>query len=199
MRRSVPMMLIFLVVISGCRRAESPADGPQPIAHPSSKAKNELDSDDPTILKRPFTAEEIRAEMIEGFSVLLRRSTPDATNLERWTVVKADDKAVEIEYTSVAEDGTPTGASFTESSTWMELRDHATFAAATSTREWTSRSTAFGELEGWLYRVEQDDGTVQEFFFAAAMPGAPVLMRVLDGQTAILEFEQLERQRPVGP
>jgi hypothetical protein len=199
MRRSVPMMLVILVLTTGCQRAENPADGPQPIAHPSSAATNELDPNDPTILKRPFTAEEIRAEMIEGFSVLLRRSTPETTSLERWTVVKADDEGVEIEYTTVAEDGTLAGEPSIQRSSWIELRDHATFAAETSTREWASRSTAFGELEGWLYRVEREDGTVQEFFFVPTMPGAPVLMGVLEGQNAILELEQLERQRPVGP
>ena len=40
---------------------------------------------------------------------------------------------------------------------------------------------------------------VQEFFFVPAMPGAPVLMRVLAGQTTVFKLEQLERLRPEGP
>lgn len=102
MHRAVPMALIFLLLIPGCRQADNPAEGPQPVAPASSEATIELDADDPTVLKRPFTAEEIRAEMIE-------------------------------------------------------------------------------------------------FFFVPAMPGAPVLMRILAGQNTVFELEQLERQRPEGP
>ena len=102
MRRALPIVVILTLLTSGCRRADNPAVGPQPVAPASSEATIELDADDPIILKRPFTAEEIRAEMIE-------------------------------------------------------------------------------------------------FFFVPAMPGAPVLMRILAGQNTVFELEQLERQRPEGP
>jgi hypothetical protein len=134
-----------------------------------------------------------------AFSVGLRRSTPDEVRLERWTVEAADEESVEIEYATVAEDGTVIGESATETSGWIELRDHATFAAAASTREQASRSTALGDLDGWLYRVRQDDETAQEFFFVPEMPGAPVLMRILAGHNTVFELEQLERQRPEDP
>jgi len=199
MHRAVPMALILMLLTPGCRRADNPAEGPQPVAPASSQATVELDASDPTILKRPFTAEEIRAEMIEGFSVVVRRSTPDETSFERWTVVAADDEGVEIEYATVAENNALVDEPSTTRSSWIELRDHATFAADASTRVWTSRSTALGNLEGWLYRVEQDDGTVHEFFFVPKMPGAPIQMRILEGQTTVLEFEQLERLRPEVP
>jgi len=98
MRRAIPTVVILTLLTSGCRQADNPAEGPQPVAPASSEATIELDADDPTILKRPFTAEEIRTEMIE-------------------------------------------------------------------------------------------------FFFVPAMPGAPVLMRILAGQNTVFELEQLERQR----
>jgi len=199
MGRSLPIYLILTVSALACRPADDPAEGPQPVVPESLEVSKELDADDPTILKRPFTAEEIRDEMVEGFTVVVRRSYPEGMRLERWTVVAADEEGVEIEYATVAEDNALVDEPSTARSSWIELRDHATFAADASTREWTSRSTALGDLEGWLYRVEKNGGTVQEFFFVPALPGAPVLMRILDGGDVVIELEQMERVRPEVP
>jgi hypothetical protein len=78
-----------------------------------------------------------------------------------------------------------------------ELRDHASFPAAHSTREWVSRSTVLGDFEGWLYRVaEPGAAVVNEFFFVPTLPGAPVQMRILEGDATVFELEQTARLRP---
>ncbi len=149
------------------------------------------------ILERPFTAEQIRDEWVAGFSLVMRRSTPGEARLERWTVLAADAEGAEIEFAAIGEDGAVSGEPVVQRSTWLELRDHASFPAASATREWTRRDTAFGALEGWLYRVpEEGSEAVSEFFFVPGLPGAPVQMRTFEGEQIVFELEQIERSPP---
>ena len=189
MRRPAPFVLVLILLALGCGGGASPVEQMEPIV--------DLDPDDPTILMRPFSAEDIREEWVPGFRLLMRRTSPEGTRVERWTVISADDEGVEIEYATIAEDGSVEGDPSVVRSTWVELRDHASFPAAHSTREWVSRSAMLGEFEGWLYRVtEPGAATVQEFFFVPSLPGAPVQMRILEGETVVFELEQTARLRP---
>jgi hypothetical protein len=159
-----------------------------------------LDPDDPSILRRPFTAEQIRAEWRPGFSVDMRRSTPEGTVLERWTVVAADEDGVDIEFVALDESGRPSGEQRIQRSDWVELRNHASFPAARSTLEEVTRETALGTLDGWLYRVrEEDAGSVTEYFFARSLPGAPVWMRAERSGELVMELQQVARRRPDRP
>ena len=106
-------------------------------------------------------------------------------------------EGVEIEFVNLDADGQVSGDPDVRRSTWLELRDHASFPADTSSREWVSRSTALGSFEGWLYHVpDVKTGTVTEFFFVSEYPGAPVQMRILNGETTMFELEQTARLRP---
>lgn len=189
MRHTAPSVLILLCLALGCGGGEAPSGLPETTV--------DLDPQDPTILMRPFTAEEIRDEWVPGFRLLMRRSYPEETRIERWTVLAADDEGVDIEYADISEDGSVEGEPTVSRSTWTELRDHAAFPAAHSTREWVSRSTALGDFEGWLYRVaDPSAATVKEFFFVPELPGAPVHMRILEGEATVFELEQTARLRP---
>jgi len=189
MRHAAPLVLILLWIAFGCGHGEVPS------AQPATPV--DLDPEEPTILVRPFTAEEIRDEWVPGFRLLMRRSYPEETRIERWTVVAADDEGVEIEYADISDDGSVEGEPTISRSSWAELRDHASFPASHSTREWISRSTALGDFEGWLYRVaDPEAATVQEFFFVPTLPGAPVQMRIFEGEATVLELEQTARLRP---
>jgi hypothetical protein len=189
MRRAASSLLIALWLAVGCGGGEVPSSQPGTSA--------DLDPEDPTILKRPFTAEEIRAEWVPGFRLLMRRSYPEQTRIERWTVVAADEEGVEIEYATIADDGSVEGEPTVSRSAWTELRDHAAFPAAHSTLEQVSCSTALGDFEGWLYRVtDPEAATVNEFFFVPSLPGAPVQMRILEGEETVFELEQTARLRP---
>jgi hypothetical protein len=201
MRTRISVALILTLLALGCG-GETPAGDPtgeasvavSPLPAPGGA---ELDPDDPTLLVRPFTAEQIRAEWVPGLRLLMRRTTPEATRIERWTVIAADEEGIDIEYATIADDGTVVGERVVERSTWVDLLDHAAFPAAHSIREWVSRTTGLGEYEGWLYRVTDDSGdTVQEFFFVPELPGAPVQMRILEGGTTVFELEQTARLRP---
>jgi len=151
------------------------------------------------MLPTPFTAEQIRAEWVEGFRLTMRRWAPAGERLERWRVVAADAEGVEIENAVVDADGTVVGEPVTQRSSWTELRDHASFPAAGATRSRVTRSTALGELEGWLYTVPgPESGMTSEFFFADSLPGAPVQMAAWQAGEKVFEPEQLDRERPHG-
>jgi hypothetical protein len=189
MRRSTPFFFVSVLLILGCGGGDSPVE----LVH----APADLDPEDSTVLMRPFTAEEIRDEWVPGLRLLMRHSFPEETRIERWTVVAADDEGVDIEKATIADDGSVEGEPSIARSEWFELRDHAAFPAAHSTREWVSHSTALGDFEGWLYRVaDPDTAVVREFFFVPALPGAPVQMRILEGDAIVFELEQTARLRP---
>jgi hypothetical protein len=189
MSRTTPMIALLVVSLLGCGKGNGSAEKQQ--------ANVDLDPDDPSIITRPFTAEEIRDEWEPGFRLLIRRSSPEETRMERWTVVSADDEGADIEYATIGNDGSVVGEPSVSHSSWTELRDHAAFPAAHSSREWTSSSTALGDFEGWLYRVaDPSAATVQEFFFVPSLPGAPVEMRILEGDEIVFALEQTERLHP---
>lgn len=156
-----------------------------------------MDDTSPNFLTTPFTAEEIREEWIQGFSITLRRQSNGEENLQRWTVVAADQETVTIEFAVVDDSGAVIGEPRRNQSTWEELRDHARFPAPLARREQTQRTTTLGEFEGWLYTVENpEEGTLSEFFFAHSKPGAPLWMRTLNGDVTVAELEQIARHRP---
>ena len=189
MRRHSSLVLALTLLALGCGGGASPGEQMEPTV--------DLDPDDPTILMRPFTAEEIRDEWVPGLRLLMQRTFPEETRVERWTVVAADDEGADIEYATIADDGSVVGEPSVVRSTWVELRNHASFPAAHSSREWVSRSTMLGEFEGWLYRVAEPGAAVaKEFFFVPTLPGAPVQMHILEGDTTVLELEQTARLRP---
>ena len=190
MRRIAPYAFALLVSVVACGGGDMSTEQTS-VAHP-------VDPAEPEILERPFTAEEIRDEWVTGLILMVRRSDPEGIVIERWTVIETDDDGADIEYVTTDDSGNPTGEPSIKRSTWGELRDHAAFPATHASRDWVKRSTQIGELEGWLYRVSNPDTTaVQEFFFAEKVPGAPVQMRIFDGDSTIYEFEQFMRMRPV--
>jgi hypothetical protein len=192
--RALCSVAISVILVGGCDRP------PDPTGDPGSEAVStpvEIDVGETTMLEQPFTADEIRAEWVPGLRLLIRRSSPDGEVLERWTVVAADDEGADIEYAVVDGAGQVVGEPRVQRSGWTELRDHASFPAAASNREWSTRSTALGTFDGWLYRVQDDTtGTVNEFFFVPSMPGAPLYMRSIEGDDVVFELEQTARLRP---
>jgi hypothetical protein len=181
---------MIIAVLSGCSDATEVGSEP-PAAEPVS-----VEGPAPAILPTPFTADQIRDEWIRGFELRIRRWTAEAEAFEHWKVIAADDEGVDIESVSLTADGTPTGDPRVQHSSWTQLRDHASFPADRSKREETTRTTPLGELEGWLYTVEDPGtGVVSEFFFAHGLAGAPVFVHVIHDGEIVEIFEQIERSR----
>jgi hypothetical protein len=191
--RAIAWTVATLVLLCGCASPTAPA-GPAAPPPPTEAAA-------PAILPRPFTAEQIREEWIPGLTLTLRRVGPAGAVLERWRVVAADEAGAEIEFAALDQAGAVTGLPKTKRSTWVELRDHATFDADRSSRTAATRDTPLGRLDGWLYRsTDEVEGTRSEVFFAHALPGAPIEMRVTRGDELLLELTQVARERPeAGP
>ena len=78
------VVLVGILVACGGAGEQSVAETAPP---PASEATADLH---PSILPRPFTAEQIRDEWIVGLTMTLRRTTPEGSSVERWTVVTAD-------------------------------------------------------------------------------------------------------------
>jgi hypothetical protein len=192
--RVLMCIAIAAILTGGCNKP------PTTTQTPGSEATSppvEIDVGEAAILEQPFTADEIRDEWVPGLRLLIRRSSPDGEVLERWTVVAADDDGADIEYAVLDEAGQVVGEPQVQRSGWAELRDHASFPAAISSREWITRSTALGTFDGWLYSVQDDTiDTVNQFFFVPSMPGAPVYMRTVEGDDVVFELEQTARLRP---
>ncbi len=196
MRRCLAALApIALLALAACDR---PA--PEPVA-----AAPEVDLPAPApppplseLLEHPFTAEEIRDEWIEGFTLEVQMSSPAGDELQRWTVVGADAEGADIEYATLDPVGNVVGAPRVRRAGWAELRDHASFPTSRATRQEVTRSTPLGDLEGWLYTVqgEEDPGEVTELFFARSLPGAPVEMTVRKDGEVISGMSQIGRRRP---
>ena len=195
--------LVSVVALWGCDGSPAPESGslstmPPAAAEPAATASPEdLDPDDPSILRRPFTSEQIRDEWVAGLTILMQTKAVQGSALERWKVLSADAEGAEIEFTEVDRDGNPSGQPRVGRSSWEELRNHATFPATAATREELTMDTALGQLDGWFYTVrDAAGGTRTEYFFAKSLPGAPVQMRVLKNEETVMELAQIERQRP---
>ncbi|HSN54582.1 MAG TPA: hypothetical protein VLT32_07900 [Candidatus Sulfomarinibacteraceae bacterium] len=190
MRPTTLAIAIAIAVLGlGCAGTEGPETEAELAA--------EIGPGEPASLETPFTAEEIRDEWVEGLEITVRRWTPSAEAFESWAVVAADNAGVDIAAVRVDADGAPVGEPAARHSTWAELRDHAAFPADLAVRERMFRETPLGRFEGWLYTVDDpSSGTVNEFFFAESLPGAPLQVRVLRDGEVVEIFEQVERSRP---
>ncbi len=187
--------LAFALLLTGCDAAPPTdvapdgASSPVPAGAPPGAM--------PELLPRPFTAEQIRDEWVPGLRLVMHTRTPESETWERWTVLSADADGAEIEFAQVDAEGGPAGEPRIGRSSWIELRNHANYPAAASTREEVTRDTALGPLEGWLYKVgDAASGNQTEVFFAKSYPGAPFEMKMVKDGTLVLELAQVERQKP---
>jgi len=189
--KTVSALTLGLICSLGCGGGESiPTE--EAVEPPAPEVEST-----PEHLERPFTAEQIRDEWVVGLEIAIRRWSPETEAFELWRVVRADAEGVDIESVAVDSDGVATGAPSVQHSGWVELRNHATFSSDTSSRELVRRPTPLGELEGWLYTVDDpSSGTRTEFFFATSLAGAPVWVHVLRDGEVVEIFEQVERRKP---
>lgn len=198
--KNAVILSILLLALTGCAAEktttnEAPANAEPPAPPVAEVMPNEVDKEDPTLLRRPFTPEEIRDEWQAGLTITFLMKFPSREESQRWTVKSADEEGCEIEFAVLDENGEVVGEPNVQRSTWVELRDHANFKAESATFRNQTRLTELGELEGWFYEVRGDEvGIVNEYFFAKSLPGAPVHMRVLKDGEIISEMIQKERQ-----
>ncbi len=148
-------------------------------------------------LETPFTAEQIRDVWQPGFRLVLYSAAPGKEPQRLgWSVVSADADGVEIERAILDDNGKPTEPPIARRSSWVELRDHARFAAADATRLEQRRMTPMGEYDGWVYTVRDTRAdSITEYFFAHELPGPPVIMIVRRGGGGDVVRELLQVMR----
>ena len=189
--RIVVGVSVAVAVTAACGRQEL-AENSTLAAHTARDAASDASS-----LPTPFTAEQIRDEWIVDFEVVMRRNGLDGEFLERWRVVAADLETVSSEGAVIDAPGEPIDEPQVGRSRWVELRDHAAFPAERGIRSREHRSTALGSFDGWLYVIQDEDGEgVTRYFFADALPGAPLQVEAVVGDQVVTVLEQIERFRP---
>jgi hypothetical protein len=144
-------------------------------------------------LPTPYTAEQIRDAWQRGFSVVIRTRDAGGERFERLAVASWSPEGQVVRAGAVDSAGRPLGEQHDSPVTWEQLRQHASFPAARTTRERVHRDLALGSFDGWLYRVAGEDGTASEFFFGDATPGPPLQYGETREGQRISESEQISR------
>lgn len=127
----------------------------------------------PGHLPTPFTAAEIRDASPRGLTLRLRIETPGRPPAERMIrFVQVDAEGADRVGWAILADGSDGPATRTRS-TWLEFQGHASFSAATTTREAVTLDAPMGRLECLRYVTTDGDATT-ELWFATAFPGMPI-------------------------
>jgi hypothetical protein len=152
----------LILLALACGAPASPAAAPEPPAAPEAGVSTASSDTYPT----PYSAEEIR----------------DATRPGRaytWRVEVSGKAAVErtVAFTRVDAEGAEiTGDGVAQRVTWEELRKHAEFPRALVTTREETVTVPAGTYDCVVYVIaDPAAGETSTFYFAKAMPGAPVL------------------------
>ncbi len=149
-------------------------------------------------LPTPYTAEQIRDAFPLGLEIVTRTWNAEQESLSRMTVESWSAEAATISDQPVDSAGAPTGEKSFAEARWTDLRDHATFPAASASRARHVAETELGRLEGWLYRVEADGDSTTSMFFADLYPGPPVVFASRVAGELVFRAEQIRRLVPAG-
>jgi len=147
----------------------------------------------PDTLPTPFTADQIRDAMPQGFSLVMQNTTADGARRERWDVVDADAHGMALRTTAPLGSDTPT--TDTRRHAWAVLRNHASFPAGTASRTRVTIDTPLAEapLAGWRYDVPGADGVRTVFLFADTLPGPPVRVETFRDEAVVATMSQVAR------
>jgi hypothetical protein len=145
----------------------------------------------PMMLPTPYTAEQIRQAFAPGKQLMFGMETPEGKPVQHWRVLEADETTVTIEYRTQGQE-----QAATQTHTWVELQQHASFDAAETTRVEETRTEALGTFDCWIY-TRSREGEVTTFVFAKELPGPPLKMTTVVGDQPVFSMEQLKRS-PTG-
>lgn len=137
--------------------------------------------------KTPYTKEQIRDATPEGRSLTFVMESPDKPPVQkRFRFLASDDERTTIITELLDSNGKTVGDPENVSSTWEELRKHASFPKEATTIEEVTAETPAGSFASWRYTVLEttDEGTKRTVaYFAKELPGPPVDLSVeMNGQ-----------------
>jgi len=156
-----------------------------------------LDPEDPTILLRPYTVEQIQSEWQPGLEVLFQQwHAVTGESTDRMYVIEANESGATIEVTTTANhDGRNKVTKF--ETTWEQLRNHATYSASDATRSEVTIDTPMGPRDCVHYQFIAD-GRTTDLFFAQDLPGPPVLTEVRKDGELVSSVKQVSRTKKGG-
>jgi hypothetical protein len=185
-------LTLILALLLACGPKEAPSAPVAPASDPVGPASPPAEE----MLPTPYTAEQIRDAMPVGTTlkfVTEEAGKPAVTSL--WTVVAADAETGTFRFQELAPDGTPAGVAEESTFPWPDLRDHALFPAAGTTRADSEVETPAGRFRTLSYEVRTAED-VQRFHFSVDHPGPPVWMQVEKGGQVVLTMTLVARSTP---
>lgn len=191
MRTSVPLALGLL--LAGCSAAPSATELPKPQA---ASASAPLPVPDPEADKAPtpYTAAQIRDASKAGRTILFVMESPPKPSLRRrMRFLAVDDERATIANETLDDTGKPLGAAETATSTWEELRKHASFPKASTTIVDAVAEVPAGSFPCKRYTVLE--GTKKTTAcFANDLPGPPVELIVEDDGKLVISMELVKNE-----
>jgi len=147
----------------------------------------------------PFSAAQIRDGFVLGriFRSVVTRGRGDAVvrvtkNLAR------DDVGGTYEVWTESSDGTRLSEPEEGRSTWLELQRHASMPIDATTIEPVTIDVPMGRFDGVRYTRTHGD-TVDTFWFALSLPGAPVRIESRAGGDLVFSSIAISEERPSPP
>ena len=144
----------------------------------------------------PFSAEQIRDAFVPGRIVrseVVTGDDPPTVHVRRG--VRADDDVGVYAVWMERPDGEPLGEPEEHASTWLELQGHASMPIDATTVEAVTIEVPMGRFDGLLY-TRVDGETVDRFWFATALPGAPIRMEERVGGRLVYASTAIEQRDP---
>ena len=144
----------------------------------------------------PFTADQIRDAFVPGRIVrsrIVMRGAEPVVRVRQSLRAEADSGV--YRFWTEGPDGQPLGEPEEGASNWLELQGHASMPIDATTIEPVSIDIPMGHYDGLLYtRVDGD--TVDTFWFATELPGAPVRMEQHVGGELVYSSTAIEELNP---
>jgi hypothetical protein len=179
-RLSTTVAVVVTTLLAGC--ATTPDDDAPASAPATTAPAAAIASGPAATAPTPFTAEQIRDANPRGTRLVFRIEEADAPPVlreMRFTVT--DDDTATIESVMLDAGGAPMGEPERSTATWTELRNHAAFPAAATTRSDATCTVPAGRFDCRLYTVRggtDESPTTSRFHFARTRPGPPVRYEV---------------------
>ena len=148
----------------------------------------------------PYTADEIRRANPPGTVLVYRMEGSGGAFVQTMTFLRAAEPGrARIQIRRMTEKGDLLAQPETTTSSWEELRDHASFPREATVRTEERIETPGGSFDAWLYtirREEDDVPTTARFWFAFDKPGPPVIYETEQAGEITSRMTLLEYRRP---
>ncbi len=196
----VGLTLVACLTLTACGPVPPKAVDPRPTATASATEPPPPDPDAGRA-KTPYTKEQIRDATPEGRRMTFVMESPDKPPVQkRFRFLAVDDERATIITELLDQNGKTIGTPENASSTWEELRRHASFPIEATTIEEATAETPAGSFASWRYTVVEktEEGTKRTVaYFAKDLPGPPVDLTVeTNGQLvmtmSLLDFSAIE-------